>query len=82
MYSLNKQFAQSNLLNSANPITHHFYQELQGEKKVKEKNFLMFLPRGVLMGYEPFQRHRGEREMVALVTRQTNELHTHSLQII
>lgn len=28
------------------------------------------------MGYEPFQSHRAERKMVALVTGQTNQLHT------
>ena len=27
------------------------------------------------MGYEPFQSHRAERKMVALVTRQANQLH-------
>lgn len=40
------------------------------KKKKKERNVLIFLPRGALMGYEPFQSHRAERKMVALVTRQ------------
>lgn len=39
------------------------------------RNVLIFLPRGALMGYEPFQSHRAERKMVALATRQASQLH-------
>lgn len=58
----------------------NFIKKKKGTKKKKEekrkkRKIFMFLPRGALMGYEPFQSHKTERKMVALVTRQTNQLH-------
>lgn len=53
----------------------NFLKRKKKKRKGKKRKNFMFLPRGALMGYEPFQSHRAERKMVALVTRQTNQLH-------
>lgn len=58
IYYLNKQYDKSSPLNFTNSII--LTRNLKREKK--KRNFLMFLPRRVLMGYEPFQSLRTERK--------------------
>lgn len=57
-------------------LTRNWGKKRKKMNEKRERNLLIFLPRGTVMGQEPFQRRRAERKMVALVTKQTSQLCT------